>query len=64
MALEVDDRDINDLVKEHSKERTRDELQPQEQQHSYTVEEIGSPEGNIAAEKAISTNHIKAVLAK
>ncbi len=65
MGLEVDDGDINDLVEEHSEELTTDELlQLQEQQHSDAVEEIGSPEEDIVAEKAISTSDIKAVLAK
>lgn len=64
MCLEVDDRDINNLIKKHSEDLTTNELlQFQEQQHPNAVEEIGSPE-NIVMEKVISMSNIKLVLTK
>lgn len=63
MGLVVDDRSINDIVEEHSRELTANEfMQLQGQQHLDAVEEIGSLVENTATEKAIFTSNIKAAL--
>ncbi|KAG0717118.1 hypothetical protein GWK47_055090 [Chionoecetes opilio] len=56
MGPEVDEGDVDELVEEHSKELTTEELQELEtQQHTKVLQEIGTPE-EPEAEEAISTN--------
>ena len=57
MGLVMDERDVNELVEEHSQELTTEELQElQSQQHSGVLQEIGFEE------EVISTSEIKEIL--
>ncbi|GBO43886.1 Tigger transposable element-derived protein 1 [Araneus ventricosus] len=58
MGLVIDERDVNELVEEHSQELTTEELQElQSQQHSGVLKEIRFEE-----EDTISTSEIKEIL--
>ncbi|GBN07866.1 hypothetical protein AVEN_244477-1 [Araneus ventricosus] len=57
-----DERDVNELVEEHSQELTTEELQElQSQQHSGVLQEIGFEE-YPEVEYTISTSEIKEIL--
>ena len=59
MGLEVDERDVNKLVQEHSQELTTEELQSQ--QLTEVLQDIGY-EKEPEEEKVISTSEIKKIL--
>ena len=62
MGLMMDERDLNELVEEHSQELTSEELQElQSQQHSGVLQEIGFEE-EPELEEVISTSEIKEML--
>lgn len=62
MGLVMDERDVNELVEEHSQELTTEELQElQSQQHSGVLQEIGFEE-EPEVEEVISTSEIKEIL--
>ncbi|GBM22811.1 Tigger transposable element-derived protein 1 [Araneus ventricosus] len=62
MGLVMDERDVNELVEEHSQELTTEELQElQSQQHSGVLQEIGFEE-EPEVEDTISTSEIKEIL--
>lgn len=62
MGLEVDERDVNELVEEHSQELTTEELQElQSQQHTEVLQEIGFEE-ETEVEEVVSTSEIKEIL--
>ena len=62
MGLAMDERDVNELVEEHSQELTTEELQElQSQQYSGVLQEIGFEE-EPGVEEAISTSEIKEIL--
>ncbi|GBM25870.1 Tigger transposable element-derived protein 1 [Araneus ventricosus] len=62
MGLVMDERDMNELVEEHSQELTTEELQElQSQQHSGVLQEIGFEE-EPEVEDTISTSEIKEIL--
>ena len=62
MGLMMDERDVNELVEEHSQELTTEELQElQSQQHSGVLQEIGFEE-EPEVEEVISTSEIKEIL--
>ncbi|GFU58281.1 tigger transposable element-derived protein 1 [Nephila pilipes] len=57
MDLEVEERDVNELVEEHTQELTTEEIQElQSQQHTEVMQEIGFEE------EVISTSEIKEIL--
>ncbi|GFS48929.1 tigger transposable element-derived protein 1 [Nephila pilipes] len=59
MGLEVEERDVNELVEEHTQELTTEEIQElQSQQHTEVMQEIGFEE----KEEIISTSEIKEIL--
>ncbi|XP_064093866.1 tigger transposable element-derived protein 1-like [Macrobrachium nipponense] len=63
IGLEVDERDIEELVEEHSEELTTDELKElQEQRHTEALTEATS-EGEETEPKIISTKELKDILA-
>ncbi|XP_050339526.1 tigger transposable element-derived protein 1-like [Bactrocera neohumeralis] len=54
MGLEVEERDVNELIEEHSQELTTEEIQElQSQQHTEVMQEIGFEE---SVEEVISTS--------
>ncbi|GFT68132.1 tigger transposable element-derived protein 1 [Nephila pilipes] len=60
IGLEVEERDVNELVEEHTKELTTEEIQElQSQQHTEVMQEIGFEESE---EEIISTSEIKEIL--
>ncbi|GBM85363.1 hypothetical protein AVEN_91068-1 [Araneus ventricosus] len=62
MGLVMDERDVNELIEEHSQELTTEELQElQSQQHSGVLQEIGFEE-EPEVEDTISTSEIKEIL--
>lgn len=62
MGLVMDERDVNELIEEHSQELTTEELQElQSQQHSEVLQEIGFEE-EPEVEEVISTSEIKEIL--
>ncbi|GBO31183.1 Tigger transposable element-derived protein 1 [Araneus ventricosus] len=62
MGLVIDERDVNELVEEHSQELTTEELQElQSQQHSGVLQEIGFEEKS-EVEDTISISEIKEIL--
>ncbi|XP_064097446.1 tigger transposable element-derived protein 1-like [Macrobrachium nipponense] len=64
MGLEVDETDVNDLVEEHQKELTTQELiKLQELQHSKVLQELSSEE-EVEEEDCLSTKEIRDMLAK
>lgn len=61
MGLEVEERDVNELVEEHTQELTTEEIQElQSQQHTEVMQEIGFEESE--EEEVISTSEIKEIL--
>ncbi|UYV79677.1 LSAMP [Cordylochernes scorpioides] len=57
MGLEVEERDVNELIEEHTQERTTEEIQElQSQQHTEVMQVIGFEESE---EEVISTSEIK-----
>ncbi|GFS69074.1 hypothetical protein NPIL_124571 [Nephila pilipes] len=59
MGLGVEERDVNELVEEHTQELTTEEIQElQSQQHTEVMEEIGNEESD---EEVISTSEIKEI---
>ena len=62
MGLVMDERDVNELVEEHTQELTTEELQElQSKQHSEILQEIGFEE-EPEVEEVISTSKIKEIL--
>ncbi|GBM84642.1 Tigger transposable element-derived protein 1 [Araneus ventricosus] len=62
MGLVMDERDVNELIEEHSQELTTVELQElQSQKHSGVLQEIGFEE-EPEVEDTISTSEIKEIL--
>ncbi|GBL65099.1 Tigger transposable element-derived protein 1 [Araneus ventricosus] len=62
IGLVIDEREVNDLVEEHSQELTTEELQElQSQQHSGVLQETGFEE-EPEVEDTISTSEIKEIL--
>ncbi|GFS34359.1 tigger transposable element-derived protein 1 [Nephila pilipes] len=60
MGLEVEERDVNELVEEHTQELTNEEIQElQSQQHTEVMQKNGFEESE---EKVISTSEIKEIL--
>ncbi|GFU35122.1 tigger transposable element-derived protein 1 [Nephila pilipes] len=60
MGLEVEERDVNELVEEHTQELTTEEIQElQSQQHTEVMQEIGFEESE---EEVISTSEINEIL--
>ena len=60
MGLEVEERDVNELIEEHTQELTTEEIQElQSQQHTEVMQEIGFEESE---EEVISTSEIKEIL--
>ncbi|UYV81607.1 hypothetical protein LAZ67_20001685 [Cordylochernes scorpioides] len=60
MGLEVEERDVNELIEEHTQELTTEELQElQSQQHTEVMQVIGFEESE---EEVISTSEIKEIL--
>ncbi|GFS79232.1 tigger transposable element-derived protein 1 [Nephila pilipes] len=60
MGLEVEERDVNELVEEHTQELTTEEIQElQSQQQTEIMQEIGFEESE---EEVISTSEIKEIL--
>ncbi|GIX96047.1 hypothetical protein CDAR_7041 [Caerostris darwini] len=60
MGLEVEERDVNELVEEYTQELTTEEIQElQSQQHTEVMQEIGFEESE---EEVISTSEIKEIL--
>ncbi|GFR07344.1 hypothetical protein TNCT_382471 [Trichonephila clavata] len=61
MGLEVEERDVNELVEEHTQELTTEEIQElQSQQHTEVMQEIGfeeSEEEVISTRKSSLTKH-------
>ncbi|GIX93549.1 hypothetical protein CDAR_32581 [Caerostris darwini] len=54
MGLEVEERDVNELIEEYTQELTTEEIQElQSQQHTEVMQEIGFEESE---EEVISTN--------
>ena len=63
MGLVIDERDVNELVEEHTQELTTEELQElQSKQHSEILQEIGFEEEPEVEEEVISTSEIKEIL--
>ncbi|GIY60997.1 tigger transposable element-derived protein 1 [Caerostris darwini] len=61
MGLEVEERDVNELIEEYTQELTTEEMQElQSQQHTEVMQEIGFEESE---EEVISTSEIKEILA-
>ncbi|GIY79651.1 hypothetical protein CDAR_622521 [Caerostris darwini] len=60
MGLEVEERDVNELIEEYTQELTTEEIQElQSQQHTEVMQEIGFEESE---EEVISTSEIKEIL--
>ncbi|UYV76170.1 hypothetical protein LAZ67_13002933 [Cordylochernes scorpioides] len=60
MGLEVEERDVNELIEEHTQELTTEEIQElQSQQHTEVMQVIGFEE---SVEEVISTSEIKEIL--
>ncbi|UYV69786.1 hypothetical protein LAZ67_7000728 [Cordylochernes scorpioides] len=60
MGLEVEERDVNELIEEHTQELTTEEIQElQSQQHTEVMQVIGFEESE---EEVISTSVIKEIL--
>ncbi|UYV76705.1 hypothetical protein LAZ67_14001831 [Cordylochernes scorpioides] len=60
MGLEVEERDVNELIEEHTQELTTEEIQElQSQQHTEVMQVIGFEESE---EEVISTSEIKEIL--
>ncbi|GFT48212.1 e3 ubiquitin-protein ligase MYCBP2 [Nephila pilipes] len=60
MGLEVEERDVNELIEEHTQELTTEEIQElQSQQHTEVKQEIGFEESE---EEVISASEIKEIL--
>ncbi|UYV74920.1 hypothetical protein LAZ67_12001808 [Cordylochernes scorpioides] len=60
MGLEVEERDVNELIEEHTQELTTEEIQElQSQQHTEVMQVIGFEESE---EEVISTREIKEIL--
>ncbi|GFS73947.1 tigger transposable element-derived protein 1 [Nephila pilipes] len=60
MGLEVEERDVNELIEEHTQELTTEEIQElQSQQHTEVMQEIGFEKSE---EEVISTSEIKEIL--
>ncbi|GIY76762.1 tigger transposable element-derived protein 1 [Caerostris darwini] len=60
MGLEVEERDVNELIEEYTQELTTEEIQElQLQQHTEVMQEIGFEESE---EEVISTSEIKEIL--
>ncbi|GIY50854.1 tigger transposable element-derived protein 1 [Caerostris darwini] len=60
MSLEVEERDVNELIEEYTQELTTEEIQElQSQQHTEVMQEIGFEESE---EEVISTSEIKEIL--
>ncbi|UYV76007.1 hypothetical protein LAZ67_13002113 [Cordylochernes scorpioides] len=60
MGLEVEERDVNELIEEHTEELTTEEIQElQSQQHTEVMQVIGFEESE---EEVISTREIKEIL--
>ncbi|UYV65222.1 hypothetical protein LAZ67_3003636 [Cordylochernes scorpioides] len=60
MGLEVEERDVNELIEEHTQELTTEEIQElQSQQHTEVMQVIGFEESE---EGVISTSEIKEIL--
>ncbi|GIY54166.1 hypothetical protein CDAR_446231 [Caerostris darwini] len=60
MGVEVEERDVNELIEEYTQELTTEEIQElQSQQHTEVMQEIGFEESE---EEVISTSEIKEIL--
>ncbi|GFT04869.1 hypothetical protein NPIL_588051 [Nephila pilipes] len=60
MGLEMEERDVNELVEEHTQELTTEETQKlQSQQHTEVMQEIGFQESE---EEVISASELKEIL--
>ncbi|GIY53510.1 hypothetical protein CDAR_494991 [Caerostris darwini] len=60
MGLEVEERDVNELIEEYTQELTTEEIQElQSQQHIEVMQAIGFEESE---EEVISTSEIKEIL--
>ncbi|UYV83341.1 hypothetical protein LAZ67_23000637 [Cordylochernes scorpioides] len=60
MGLEVEERDVNELIEEHTQELTTEEIQElQSQQHTEVMQVIGFEESE---EEVISTSEIREIL--
>ncbi|GIY62867.1 hypothetical protein CDAR_122691 [Caerostris darwini] len=60
MGLEVEERDVNELIEEYTQELTTEEIQElQSQRHTEVMQEIGFEESE---EEVISTSEIKEIL--
>ncbi|GIY27407.1 hypothetical protein CDAR_52471 [Caerostris darwini] len=59
MGLEVEERDVNELIEEYTQELTEEIQELQSQQHTEVMQEIGFEESE---EEVISTSEIKEIL--